>query len=163
MTLYEINEQIRLVLEYGVDHETGEMDEASWQALDELQMARDEKLEAIGLFIKNLSAEAEAIKAEADALKLRATRKANRAERLREYLRDALVYEGLQKFETAKVAYTLRKVRKVEITNEEALPECFRREKITVEPDKVAIKAAIKAGEVVEGAELVESQSLTIK
>ena len=163
MTLYEINEQIRLVLEYGVDHETGEMDEASWQALDELQVARDEKLEAIGLYIKNLSAEADAIKAEADALKTRAVRKANRADRLREYLRDAMIYEGMQKFETARVAYSLRKVQKVNILREDALPERFRREKITVEPDKVAIKAAIKAGEAVEGAELVERQSLTIK
>jgi len=40
------------------------------------------------------------------------------------------------------------------------LPEAFQRRKVTVEADKAAIKAAIKAGESVPGAFLVESRGI---
>ena len=53
MTLFEINKAI-LDFEFEVDEETGELLYA--QDLDELQMARDEKFEKVGLWIKNLNA-----------------------------------------------------------------------------------------------------------
>jgi len=40
------------------------------------------------------------------------------------------------------------------------LPEAFQRRKVTVEADKTAIKAAIKAGESVPGAFLVETRGI---
>lgn len=40
------------------------------------------------------------------------------------------------------------------------LPEAFQRRKVTVEADKAAIKSAIKAGESVPGAFLVESRGI---
>ncbi|NBV20305.1 siphovirus Gp157 family protein, partial [Janthinobacterium sp.] len=40
------------------------------------------------------------------------------------------------------------------------LPEAFQRRRVTVEADKAAIKAAIKAGESVPGAFLVESRGI---
>lgn len=61
MTLFEINKAI-LDFQFEVDEETGELLNA--QALDDLQMARDEKIEGVGLWIKNLNAEAAAVKAE---------------------------------------------------------------------------------------------------
>ena len=43
-----------------------------------------------------------------------------------------------------------------------ALPAEYIRTKITNEADKTAIKNAIKAGEVVAGAELIKKQSISI-
>ena len=59
MTLYEIDKAI-LDFEFEVDEESGEILNAS--ELDELQMARDDKIEGISLWIKNLEAEKEAIR-----------------------------------------------------------------------------------------------------
>ena len=58
MNLYEINEAL-----YGcVDEETGEIIDA--EKLEALSLAFDEKVENIALWIKNLLADAAAIKAE---------------------------------------------------------------------------------------------------
>jgi hypothetical protein len=49
----------------------------------------------------------------------------------------------------------------VNILAPEKLTDAYVR--VKVEPDKTAIKEAIKAGTVVDGAELVEHQNITIK
>jgi vacuolar-type H+-ATPase subunit I/STV1 len=45
----------------------------------------------------------------------------------------------------------------------EDLPEQFRRVKTTVEPDKTAIKEALKAGQLIPGAELIERRTWSIQ
>lgn len=158
MTLYEINEQLRNAIEFGCDPETGEIIDTA--ALEELEMARDEKIENICLFIKDLKAEAAAIKAEKDALDTRMKASAKKAESLTNYLQLMLAGE---KFKTSKVAISYRKTQAVTIFDLDALPMDYIRVKTSTEPDKVMIKEAIKAGETVPGAELEERQSMTIK
>lgn len=158
MTLYEINEQLRNAIEFGCDPETGEIIDTA--ALEELEMARDEKIENICLFIKDLKAEAAAIKAEKDALDTRMKASAKKAESLTNYLQQQLAGE---KFKTSKVAISYRKTQAVTIFDFDALPADYIRIKTSTEPDKVLIKEAIKAGETVPGAELEERQSMTIK
>ena len=58
MTLYEIDQQLLDC----IDLETGEIIDA--EKLTELTMERDEKIEKVALWIKELKAEAEALKAE---------------------------------------------------------------------------------------------------
>ena len=158
MTLYEINEQIRNAIEYGCDPETGEI--INVDALEELEMARDEKIENICLYIKDLKAEAAAIKAEKDALDARMKASARKAESLTNYLQQELAGE---RFKTSKVAISYRKTQAVRIFDLDALPMDFIRVKTIAEPDKVMIKEVIKGGETVPGAELEERQSMTIK
>ena len=58
MTLYEIANALREVLESASDPETGELvDEELLEQYDQLRMDRDQKIENIGLFIKNLEAD----------------------------------------------------------------------------------------------------------
>ena len=66
MTLYEINQQIQKAIELGFDPETGEILDDS--ALQQLEIDRDEKVENICLFIKDLRAEATALDAEKKAM-----------------------------------------------------------------------------------------------
>ena len=64
-SLYEINSQIEQAWGAAVDPDTGEIiNEEALQELEQLGMQREEKLENLALFYKNLSAEAEALKAE---------------------------------------------------------------------------------------------------
>lgn len=161
MTLYEIDRQILECL----DLETGEITDA--ERLDALQIERDIKLENTALYIKNLLAEAEAIKAEEKNLAERRKAKENKVESLKKYLADALAGG---KFESAKVNISFRKSEAIEIKEPEMLlfylenrgfEECIKYEapKIQLTP----LKRLIKEGRELPGVELVEKQNIQIK
>ena len=71
-TLYQLDEAIDAVISGGfvVDEETGEV-LFDCENLDALREQRNAKLEAVALYIKNLDAEAAAIRAEVAALAAR--------------------------------------------------------------------------------------------
>lgn len=153
MTLYEIDQAITNCL----DSETGEIIDA--ELLDNLQMERNEKIENVACWIKELKAEAEALKAEKLAFAERQKVAENKAESLKNWL--AYVLNG-EKFKTTRASVTFRATDKVEITDIMQLDESFLRYK-EPEADKIAIKEAIKAGQEVAGATLVSSTSVIIK
>lgn len=157
MTLFEIDDAI-LNFEFEVDEETGEILNA--QDLDDLKMAREDKIEGVGLWIKNLEAEAAAVKAEKDNMADRQRRLEKKAESLKGYLAYALQGE---KFSTPKIALSWRRSESVVITDEHLLPENCLNVTIVKKPDKKVIKDALKAGKDIMGAELIEKQNLQIK
>ena len=136
MRLYEIDEAILSC----IDPESGEIIDA--EKLDALQIERDEKLENVALWIKDLTAEAAALKAEKQAFADRQKAAETKAESLKKWLSKAL--EG-EKFKTTKVAVSFRKTQSVQVSDIWELDEKFVK---FAEPtaDKAAIKAAIKAG-----------------
>ena len=77
MKLYEIDQALVDL----VDNETGEIIDI--EVFDSLQMERDEKIESIALYIKDLKAEAEALKAEKLAFAERQKVAENKAESLK--------------------------------------------------------------------------------
>lgn len=161
MTLYEIDRTIMEVVNNGFafDEETGEIT-FDTSNLESLQLERDTKVENIACWIKNLKADIDGLKEEEKALKERRTAKENKIENLEKYLMFALNGE---KFETARVAISYRKSQVVEIADGVSLPEEYTRTKTTVEPDKTALKNALKGGAVIEGVELVEKNNIAIK
>ena len=153
MKLFEINEEIMKC----VDVETGEIiDEVK---LQQLQMARDIKIENIACWIINILSDAEALKAQKQVFADRQKAAENKAESLKRYL--SKVLEG-QKFTTDKVAVSFRKTSSVNVTDITRLKEEYLKYADPT-PDKTAIKNAIKAGKDVAGAEIVEDQSISIK
>lgn len=162
LRLYEITGQIRDLLETGWDEETGEMSPALAQSLTEFE----DKGAAVAAYALNLDAEADAIKVAIDRLtKSRRTLQA-RAERMREYLATNMKAAGISKI----VADDRSFVAKLELDRDESveidlgvvLPNGLCR--IKVEPDKVAIKKAILAGEPVpEGVRIVRKDRLTLR
>ncbi|MBO5372143.1 MAG: siphovirus Gp157 family protein [Lachnospiraceae bacterium] len=153
MNLFEIDAEIMKC----VDMETGEIIDT--ERLGQLQMDRDTKIENIACWIKNLASDAEALKAQKQVFADRQKIAENKAESLKQYLATAL---GGKKFSTDKVVVSFRKTSSVNVTDVSKLPEQYLKH---VEPtaDKTAIKAAIKAGTVIDGAEIVEGQSISIK
>lgn len=152
MTIYQIDEAILGC----IDSETGEVNE---DMLGELMIQREQKIENIACWIKNLISDAKALKDEKKALDERIKAKENRAESLKKYLESIL--EG-QKFETPKCAVSFRKSQSVNISDLSAIPTEFLRIK-PAEADKTEIKKALKNGKTVTGAELVDKLSMTIK
>ena len=158
MTIYEIDQAIMEC----VDLETGEIIDT--EQLDKLQMERDTKLEGVACWIKDLKAEAEALKNEKQALAERQKVAENKAESLKKWLAYALQGE---KFKTPKCAISFRKSEAVEVTDE-GLNNLMKEhdELLTYkapEPNKTAIKQAIKDGLSVAGVQLVQNISTIIK
>jgi hypothetical protein len=153
MTLYEIDQELLSC----IDAETGEVIDA--EKLNSLQMERETKIESVALWIKDLKAEAEALKAEKQAFADRQKAAENKAESLKNWLSEALNGE---KFKTTKVAVSFRKTKSVMVDSVYDLDAKYVKYK-DPDPDKKAIKEAIEAGQTVKGAQLVESVSVTIK
>jgi len=160
--LYKIDEDILSC----VDMETGEILDV--EALNALQMEREAKLEGVALWVKDLKAEAAAVKEEAD--KLNARRKAldNKIDGLKNWLQYAL---GGEKLRTPRCNVYYTHNQKVAVEDEGKLieflqtlnePENFLR---FHEPElrKDEIKKALKDGYHIPGASLEETESVVIK
>lgn len=157
MTLFDINKAI-LDFQYEIDEETGEILNA--EELDQLQLAREDKIEGVGLWIKNLTAEAEAVKKEKDAMADRQRRLEKKVESLKRYLEYALQGE---KFSTPRISMSFRRSESVFIPDEAQLDDRFVNVTMVKKPDKKLIKDTLKAGLEVPGAELVTKQNLQIR
>lgn len=161
MNLYEIDSALMAL----VDEETGEV--ADWDAFEALQMERETKIENVACWYKNLAAEAAAIKAEEDNLKKRREALTNRADRLKEYLKNALCGE---QFQTARCAISWRKTTSVNVSDPAAAIEWAEmhghKECVTYKaPDinKTELAKLLKGEIAVPGAELVAGASMSVK
>ncbi len=153
MNLFEIDAAILDC----VDVETGEVFDVD--RFEELELTRDAKIENICLWIKNLKAEAEALKAEKDAFAQRQKAAENKMESLKRYISGYL--DGTA-FESAKVKVSFRKSESLEISEDAMIPDEYLRFK-EPEVNKADLKKAIKAGLTIGGVQLVESNNIQIK
>lgn len=160
MNLYEIDKRINEILEHdiSIDEETGEVFDVS--ALDGLDMLRNEKAEHIALYIKNITAEADAIANEVKTLTERKRVTQNKAERLKQYL--ATILNG-DKVETPRVRISYRASTSVNVENVDAIPDEYVNLKIEKAADKKAIAAAMKGGAEIPGCTLVTENKIQIK
>lgn len=165
-TLYEINMDIEAIMDRmfdEVDEETGEVKSDLVEKLNELQEARDKKLDNIGAFIKNLSAEVTAMKTEKDILEKRIKAKQKRIDWLKGYVASDLLSNNQTKFESARVIFSFRKSVKVSIPDETKIPKKYFIKKTEMKLDVEGIGKLLKEGQTIRGASLVEKQNLQIK
>lgn len=162
MNLYEIAEAIEAAYLQAVDQETGEVNEEAFAALDRLEMERGRKVEYIACLIKNLRAEAAALKAEKDAFAKRQKQAENHMESLSRYLQTALNGE---KFKTDRCSVSFRHTQKVVLDEGKSVYDIEPRFLRMKEPelDKTAIKKALEDGQEVKGIRIEEGLSMTIK
>lgn len=162
MNLYEINSALQAAVDDCIDPETGEiLDDSLLDAIGGLQMARDEKIENLCLYIKNLRSDADQLKAEKQAFAKRQAAAEAKADRLTKYLSDVLAGEKW-KAADGRAAISYRKTTSVSISDLTQIPAEFTRIPDPV-PDKTAIKNAIQSGQDVPGAEIVTGQSIQIR
>lgn len=165
MTLYEIDNAILAC----VDQETGEIIDG--KALTALQMERDKKIENVACWVKDLKAEAEALKNEIASLTARKKAAENKVERLKSWLAEALDGEI---FSTSKVKVSYTHSTKLNVIDEQSVvnyiqTHCQESEQylkfLLPEIRKDAVKDAMKRGELKEvpGCCLDVSESVVIK
>lgn len=152
--LYEIDQAILTCC----DQETGEI--IDQERLDALTMERNSKIEAVALWIKNLQADAAALKAEKDAFADRQRKVEKKVEDLKAWLEKAL--QG-KKFASTRCMVTWKPAASVRIVDEAAIPKKYQVKAITYRPDKKAIMAAINSGVNVKGVEKIITLNPQIK
>ena len=160
MNLYEIASQYRAVLE--MEPENDDELAAQMNALDELEGELTVKAENIVRYMRNLSAEADALKAEEAALYKKRKAAENKAERLKAYLAAQMTLCGLKELKAGLFKLRFQPTTPaISIIDEGAIPEKFWIVKREV--SKSSIKDAIKAGEEVPGIEIQRGEALVIR
>lgn len=165
MTLYDIDQAL-LDLMDTTDPETGEWvgDPEAWERLS---LERERKLENTALYIKDLRADAAAIKGEIDTFQRRLKTIQNKEAWLLDNLRRSL--DG-QNFETSRCQLRFKKnPESVRLTDEaevmrwarEYAPDCLRYKPATLSLSD--LKAELKRGTEIPGAELVRETRLEVK
>lgn len=155
MNLYEID---NAMLEC-IDEENGEIIDIN--RLEALEMERDKKISNIACWVKDLKAEAAAIKEEKQKLDKRQKVAEAKADQLSKYL---ATYLNGATYKDARCAVSYRKSTAVKLDENiilERLPlDCI---KVETKPSLSAIKDALTKGIEIEGAYLVTNNNIQIK
>ena len=169
MTLYDIDAQIAALDGTAednmlIDEETGELVSVA-QALDALRMEREAKLENVACWVKNLSAEADAIREEENRLAKRRKAAETKAANLKAWLLAAMTREDgtTDKLKTGRVMVSVKRNPPSTVVNDLLLPSSYKVAKITYQPNKELIKRELLAGGEVPGAHLEYGRSVSIK
>ena len=160
MNLYEITQDtlyLSLLLE--TDELTPELEQALVINQEQLQS----KAGNYAKVIANIQSDADAIDQEIKRLKAMKESKERAIDRLKDAVKNAMLVSNIDKIESPLFKLALRRSESVEVDLVEALPSEFMNIKNVVTADKVAIKEAIKRGENVIGARLIENFNLQIK
>lgn len=157
-SLYELTQSVMELQEL---LEAGDIDEQVYADSIE-SMCIDGKLENICKMMKNLEAKANAYKAEIDRMTARKRALENGAKRLKDSVFTYMMTAEANKIEAGLFTLSLGSTKSVNVTDVDRLPREFV---IPQDPkiDKNGLAKAIKNGEAIEGAELVESAYLTIR
>lgn len=154
--LYDLVREIE-DFEFEIDEETGEILNAN--DLDNLELEKNEKIEQLCLWIKNLKSDAAAYKAEKDSFAKKQKAAENKAESIKNYIAYILAGEN---FKTDRVTVSYRRSEQVECPDMSLVDDDYLRFK-EPELDKTKIKKALKDGIKVGGCMLVERQNMQIK
>lgn len=160
-SIYELNKNYMEVAAMLEQAETPEEVEAIQNTLEMLDLSIEEKIENTAKYMVNVEADIQGLKTEIDRLTKIKKAKENAVERLKNNVEYAMKQKGIEKLEVGTFKAGYRKSESVEIINLDVIPADFT--KVEIKADKTAIKKAIKAGEVVEGAEIKVNQNFYIK
>lgn len=161
-SLYSIGMEYLRIADQLIDN-GGELDEETETAL---QMNKEEltvKASSFALLSRELERKTESIDAEIERLTKLKKSYISSSDRVKAAIENAMKLHGIEKIEGDLVRLSFRKSKAVEIEDETKIGKQYTTSTITVSISKKLIGDAIKAGQKVEGAKLVERRSLQIK
>jgi hypothetical protein len=164
MKLYEIADNYRQTLDALVNEETGELDEQALVALNGITATLEEKGVAVASYIRNIEADRKALDDERKRLAKRQEQLEARIEWMKGYLQQNMEACGIKEISCPYFSVKLKKCPpSVHLTDEDSVPETYRKRKETVTIDRVKIKQDIQAGFAIAGAELRQGNTIQIK
>lgn len=162
LKLYEINDKLRIALESINDlaeDNDGVIPDSWADLLDELNIAKGEKILDIGRFIKSLKAQAMGIKSEIDRLSKRHKSTNNTIDRLIDYI--SMNMNTDEQYKDDNTIVNFRKSTRVDILDPDSIPSNYWKVETTIM--KALIKKDIKAGIEINGAIIKPSYTLSVK
>lgn len=133
---------------------------------EELTMLLQQKSQNVIGYVRNNELTIEAMKEEEDRISSNRKALENKLTRLKQYVKECMENNGITKIETSLGTLSIVKSpASVEIINEEAIPNEFKQEIVTVKIDKTKIKNNFKeTGEIPDGVNIITTNtSLRIK
>lgn len=127
------------------------------------------KIESYGFVIRDRSAFVDAMTSEIERMTARRNTEAKRIEKTEEWLLTSMVALGIKNIECPVFTISVQNnPQSVEIFNEKLIPKTLMKipeppPPPEEKPDKKAILAKLKAGEVVDGCKMVQKKRLVIK
>lgn len=162
--LYEISQDYLQALDVLTDPDNDIPLAAITDTLEGIEGQLQEKATNVAKFMQNLESAARAIKEAEQQMARRRKAIEGRTQGLKDYLKHNMEASGITKIESPWFVLSIQKnPGAVEIADESLLPDDYKREVVSVKVDKVAIKDALKAGQSVPGAQLVQSTRLAIR
>ncbi|MFM9535730.1 siphovirus Gp157 family protein [Lysinibacillus sp. IITD104] len=155
-TLYELKGallQLQRMIEDGA--------EGLEDTLESIELATADKLEGYAMVIKNVESDIDGLRAEEKRLAERRKAMENNVKRMKDSMYEALLTVEGNRLKTDKFTFSFRKSTSVQIENDAAIPPQFIKVEKTI--SRAELTKALKAGEQIEGAQLVENQSLSIR
>ena len=159
MTLYEMSEGAKALYEMFY---SGDIDEETLNDTIE-SFGVEDKLEDYCKLIRQFTTDIEALKLE----EARLSKKRERAEKTVERLKGNILFffdsTGKEKENAGIFTVAVRKSEQVKIIDSDKIPSEYKKIKMEISPDKSGIKAAIKLGKHIDGAEIQINKSINIK
>lgn len=160
MHLYELSKEYQSILN---DAEGGESP-LTLARLDEIKAPLEQKILNIAKYTRKLDADAQAVTDEIERLKRMLNSIKSREDQLYNYLETNMRACGIDRIESPLFKIMFRKCPpRVEVINEDDLPDNFKRIKTDILVDKEKLKEELKHGVVVPGAKLIQAEKLVIK
>ena len=142
-----------------------DLDEDTWlDTLDAISEDVKDKAENSGRLIRSWESDAKALKNEEEHLANKRKAIENRIKSLKGYLQDNMERMGEKKIKTDLFSFNIQNnPASLKLTDEKLIPEKYYTVETSRKYDNKAIKDDLKAGKVINGAELKTSQSLRIR
>ncbi len=166
MNLYEITQDFNELLDLlSQAQETNDQEQISLieSALEISEENFRDKANNYVKFIRSEEVGLTAIDEEIKRLTALKKSKISKIDKLESRLSTSMQTIGLDKYDLGLFKLSFRKSTSVDVQDVELLADDFKTVKTTTEPDKIAIKKAIEAGQEIAGASLKTSASLQIK
>lgn len=156
-TLYELTDQYKMLQNF-IEENNAEGFEL---ALSQIQGEIAEKLEGYAMVLKNIESDIAGIKAEEKRLADRRKSMESNLTRIKENMADTLLTVDGNRVKTEKFTFSFRKSTSVKVEDESVIPPQFIKVEKTI--SRAELAKALKAGKHIEGAKLIENQSLQIR
>ena len=158
MKFEDIQSEIDNILELDGAELTDEQKQAVDEYLDALALQEADAVDGLCRYIRHLAAEAKAQREEARRLAASAASKENSLNYLKAGLLVSMRRRGIEKVKGNAYKASIRKTPVVQIDDEDE----YKRTTVTVAPDKIAIRDALKIGATVPGARMATSETLQV-
>jgi hypothetical protein len=159
MNLYELTDNYLKVLELIENGEEGLED-----TLECINDAIEVKADGYARIIRNLEANVVALKTEIDRLTNRRMSIENSIDRLKENLKNAMIATGKEKIKTDLFNVTVvNNPVAVNVIDEKLIPKKYFKVETIRKLDKISLRDAIKNGEKIQGAKLMQGKGLRIR